>query len=137
MMGSLESSIISYNNNNNKVFATEQKSSRGPILQDAQPPEYGASHSVIDDKKQGLADSFDSDTQMNKLHLGESIYQNEPISPSNDQSIEVFQGGGEFDLDNVFFDNNNAMKDDIKQQMGRNESVLLKKRRKTTVPKLT
>ena len=73
---------------------------------------------------------------MNKLN-SESFYQNEPLSPSNDQSIEEFRAGGDFDLDNVFFDNNNAMKDDIKQQMGRNESILTKKRRKTTVPKLT
>ena len=67
-----------------------------------------------EDKKQRLADSFDSDTQMNKLN-SESFYQAEPLSPSNDQSIEEFRAGGDFDLDNVFFDNNNAMKDDIKQ----------------------
>ena len=54
--------------------------------------------------------------KINKLHLGESIFQSEAQSPSpNNDSIEEFYKGEDVDLDNVFFENNNAMKDDIKQ----------------------
>ena len=116
MLGSLESSVVSYAGHP-KMFSTEQKSGRAPILQDAQPPEYGVSHSVGEEQKLRLADSFESDTQMNKmdkLRLGESIYQSEAHSPNN-ESIEEFYKGEDLDLDNVFFENNNAMKDDIKQ----------------------
>jgi hypothetical protein len=52
--------------------------------------------------------------KMDKLRLGESIYQSEAHSPNN-ESIEEFYKGEDLDLDNVFFENNNAMKDDIKQ----------------------